>query len=167
MYARRNIGSLADLHRLLRRKAQKLRQETGDERWQAPIEKLKRSVVQTVLRSCYRPLLLLILEPMCLLLCLFSALLLGILYLFFGAFQLVFANVYGFTLWQLGCSFLGLMAGNVLAALMDPIWRRLYDRLERKHEAAVGRSGDFQPEWRLPAGEYPRGSSKHAVLHTF
>ena len=167
MYAARNIRFLANRHSLLRRKAQKLRQETGDERWQAPIEKLKRSVLQTVMRSCYRPLLLLVLEPMCMCLCVYSSLLLGILYLFFGAFQLVFKTVYGFSLWQLGCSFLGLMVGILLAVPMDPIWRRVYARLERKHEAAVGRSDDFQPEWRLPAGEYLRGPNKRAVLHTF
>lgn len=91
---------------------------------------------------------------MCLCLCLFSAILLGILYLFFGAFQLVFSNVYNWTLWQRGCSFLGLLVGIALAIAFDPVWRRIYVRLERRHEMAVGRSDDFQPEWRLPAGEY-------------
>ncbi|PYI01080.1 MFS transporter [Aspergillus sclerotiicarbonarius CBS 121057] len=135
---------------LLRRKARKLRKETGDDRWQAPIEKLHRSVAHTVLRSIYRPLLLLTLEPMCLNLCIFSAILLGILYLFFGAFQLVFDNVYGFELWQRGLCFLGLFVGMLFAIFSDPLWRRNYVRLELKHEKAVGRSDDFQPEWRLP-----------------
>ncbi|OOF90786.1 hypothetical protein ASPCADRAFT_58544 [Aspergillus carbonarius ITEM 5010] len=135
---------------LLRRKARKLRKETGDDRWQAPIEKLHRSVAQTVLRSIYRPLLLLTLEPMCLNLCIFSAILLGILYLFFGAFQLVFDTVYGFELWQRGLCFLGLFVGMLFAIFSDPLWRRNYVRLELEHEKAVGRSDDFQPEWRLP-----------------
>ena len=69
---------------LLRRKAQSLRKETGDERWQAPIEKMNRSVRMTVLWSCIRPFQLLFFESMCLYLCLLSAILLGILYLFFG-----------------------------------------------------------------------------------
>ncbi|KAM0112566.1 hypothetical protein ACP6JB_001687 [Aspergillus fumigatus] len=135
---------------LLRRKAQKLRKETGDDRWKAPIERIHRSVARTVLRSTYRPWLLLALEPMCLNLCIFSAILLGILYLFFGAFQLVFGNVYGFELWQRGLSFLGLFVGMVFAILSDPFWRRVYVRLEKKHEKAVGKPDDFQPEWRLP-----------------
>ena len=58
---------------LLRNKARKIRQETGDERWQAPIENRDRSVRQTILRSIYRPFLLLTLEFMCLSLCIFSA----------------------------------------------------------------------------------------------
>lgn len=49
---------------LLRQKAIKLRKETGDERWQAPIEKMDRSIPKTVLMSCRRPFELLFLEPM-------------------------------------------------------------------------------------------------------
>lgn len=93
--------------------------------------------------------LLLTLEPMCLNLCLFSALLLGIIYLFFGAFDLVFSDVYGFSLWQSGCSFLGLLVGMGIAILTDPFWRRNYARLDRKYGS---KEGNFQPEWRLPPG---------------
>lgn len=140
--------------RLLRRKAQQLRRETGDDRWIAPIEKLQRSVAQTVLRSMYRPVLLLTLEPMCICLCIFSAILLGILYLFFGAFQLVFSEVYGMVIWQRGLCFIGLFVGMVMAILSDPIWRRNYIRLERNHEKATNKFDDFQPEWRLPSGKF-------------
>lgn len=69
---------------LLRRKAQRLRKDTGDDRWQAPIENMDRSVGRTVLWSCIRPFQLLFFEQMCLNLCLLSAILLGIIYLFFG-----------------------------------------------------------------------------------
>lgn len=55
---------------LLRRKAIQLRKETGDERWKAPIENMKRSVAKTVLWSCIRPFQLLFFEYMCLNLCL-------------------------------------------------------------------------------------------------
>lgn len=89
---------------------------------------------------------------MCTCLCLFSAILLGILYLFFGAFPLVFGNVYDFSLWQIGCTFLGLLVGIMFAIGFDPIWRRIYARLETRQEKAIGWAGDFQPEWRLPAG---------------
>ncbi|KAJ5150877.1 drug/proton antiporter YHK8 [Penicillium canariense] len=135
---------------LLRRKAQRLRRETGDDRWRAPIEKMQRSVAQTVLRSMHRPLVLLTMEPMCLNLCVFSAILLGILYLFFGAFQLVFNEVYGFNQWQRGLCFMGLFVGMVLAIMSDPIWRRNYMRLERNFLKATNSTNEFQPEWRLP-----------------
>lgn len=93
---------------------------------------------------------LLTLEPMVLCLCLYSAILLGILYLFFGAFNLVFVQVYGFELWQVGMSFLGITVGMLVAVGQDPLWRRNYARLERNHIASVGEKGDSMPEWRLP-----------------
>lgn len=69
---------------LLRRKARQMRKDTGDDRWTAPIEKMSKSVAKTVMWSCIRPFQLLVLEQMCLNLCLLSAILLGVLYLFFG-----------------------------------------------------------------------------------
>ncbi|OAT00438.1 MFS multidrug transporter, variant 2 [Blastomyces dermatitidis ER-3] len=135
---------------LFRRKAIKIRRETGDKRWKAPIETLDRSVGQIVLRSIYRPMLLLTMEPMCLSLCIFSAILLGILYLFFGAFHLVFSTLYGFTLSQIGLSFIGLFVGMIFAIMSDPFWRKNYARLVQKREAKVGKLDQYEPEWRLP-----------------
>lgn len=85
-----NLGAIAFLvpetyHPvLLRRKARILRAETGDKRWQAPMEKTNKSIPKTISLSLLRPIQLLCLEPMVTCLCLFSAILLGILYLFFG-----------------------------------------------------------------------------------
>ena len=107
---------------LLRDKAHILRLETNNESWKAPIEVMERSISQTILRSIYKPFQLLILEPMCLNLCIFSAILLGVLYLFFGAFNLVFSNNHGFELWQIGLSFLGLLVGLLGGILTDPLY---------------------------------------------
>jgi hypothetical protein len=49
---------------LLRQKAVKLRKESKEERWIAPIERMDRSIARTVLWSCIRPFQLLVLEPM-------------------------------------------------------------------------------------------------------
>ncbi|EAT80147.1 hypothetical protein SNOG_12334 [Parastagonospora nodorum SN15] len=49
---------------LLRRKAIRLRKETGNTEWIAPIEKMDRSIARTVLWSCIRPFELLFFEPM-------------------------------------------------------------------------------------------------------
>ncbi|KAF2735896.1 MFS general substrate transporter [Polyplosphaeria fusca] len=133
---------------LLRKKAICLRKETGNPDWMAPIEKLDRSVAMTVLWSCLRPFQLLLLEPMCLNLCILSAMLLGILYLFFGAFPLVFQNNHGFSISQTGCSFLGLLVGMLLGIASDPLWKSIYNRLVRKAEAQGGGS---EPEFRLPS----------------
>lgn len=135
---------------LLKRKAAKMRIETGEQRWYAPIEKMDRSVLKTVAISCYRPMQLLFGEPMVLNLSLLSAMLLGILYLFFGAFPLIFQTNHGFTLSQVGLSFLGLLIGMVLAIASDPIWRWNYKRIQRNREKETGTEGIVEPELRLP-----------------
>ena len=135
---------------LLRHKAVKLRKTTGDSRWKAPIEVMQRSILQTVIRSCYRPFLLLTLEPMCLNLCLFSAILLGVLYLFFGAFEVVFVDNHHFELWQVGLSFSGLLVGQMVAIATQPLWHKHYVMLVDKHEKNRGEPGGAEPEYRLP-----------------
>lgn len=134
---------------LLRKKARQKRKETGDERWKAPIEVMDKSILWTVVHSLYRPFLLLFFDPMCFNLCLFSSILLGILYLFFGAFPLVFRTVYGFNLWQIGLTFIGLMVGMLLAIASDPIWHKNYVRLLDKRERETGERKS-EPEYRLP-----------------
>ncbi|KAK4636429.1 Efflux pump atB [Fulvia fulva] len=129
---------------LLRRKAAKLREETGDDRWKAPIEMMKKSVAKTILWSCIRPFQLLFFEQMVLNLCLLSAILLGILYLFFGAFALVFQSNHDFNQWQTGLSFLGIFVGMLAGVSCDPVWRRNYTRLVDKN------GGKSKPEFRLP-----------------
>lgn len=135
---------------LLRRKAILLRKETGNQRWQAPIERLDRSITRTVATSIYRPFLLLTREPMCLNLCLFSALLLGVLYLFFGAFPIVFEATHQFNLWQVGLTFSGLFVGIAIAVGSDPLWHRNYERLVWNQELNRGERGKTEPEYRLP-----------------
>jgi len=129
---------------LLQDRAVSLRKSTGDPRYRAPIEKTPRSIARTVLWSCTRPFELLIFEPMLLLLCIFTAILLGILYLFFQAFPLVFANVHHFSLQQIGLTFIGLIVGMGLGMLTDPIWQKNYTRLVHNHNQIS------QPEFRLP-----------------
>jgi hypothetical protein len=135
---------------VLKRKAVTLRSETGDDRWYAPIERLDRSITQTIMRSVYRPFLLLTLEPMCLNLCLFSSIILGVLYLFFGAFVLVFENNHGFQLWQVGLTFLGMLVGMMIGIATDPLWHKNYVRLVRRREEMGGEPGGSEPEFRLP-----------------
>ncbi|KAH6995307.1 major facilitator superfamily domain-containing protein [Ilyonectria destructans] len=135
---------------LLRNKAQMIRKETGDNRWVSPMEKVRKSPIRGLGLSLLRPFQLLIFEPMCLNLCIFSALLLGIIYLFFGAFPLVFGDIYSFNLWQNGLSFLGIMVSMLLGVATDPIWRRVRDNLIRKHERETGLKGKSEPEFRLP-----------------
>lgn len=135
---------------LLRNRARKLRKDTGDERWQSALEKSGKTIAKSIGYSLLRPFQLLFLEPMCFNLCLFSAILLGILYLFFGAFPIVFQNNHGFSLSQTGMSFLGILVGMVLGCSTDHFWHKNYVRLIKEREARTGEVGGSEPEYRLP-----------------
>lgn len=127
-----------------------MRNETGDARWKAPIEYTDRSIFQAILTSLSRPFQLLFHESMCLGLCVFSAILLGILYLFFGAFPLLFTTCYHFKLWQVGLSFLGIGIGLIIGVLTDPIWIRTRLNLMAKLGEGGNSSAEGEPEFRLP-----------------
>ncbi|EGS19662.1 putative multidrug protein [Thermochaetoides thermophila DSM 1495] len=134
---------------LLKRKAEKLRRETGDDRWRAPIEKTTRSVTKTVAWSLLRPFQILFLEPMAMILNIYTAMLLGLLYLFFGAFPLIFRTNYDFNLWQVGLTFMGLLVAMILACLSTPIWNRIREHLVEKRRKETGVVKD-EPEDQLP-----------------
>ncbi|KAH7204875.1 major facilitator superfamily domain-containing protein [Fusarium redolens] len=135
---------------LLKQKARRLRKERNDDRFFAPIEKVKRSVLRAIAMSSARPFQLLAFEPMCLTLSLFSALLLGILYLFFGTFPLIFGTTYGFNQWQSGLAFIGIMISMLFGVATDPIWRRIRVYLIEKHDRETGVENISEPEFRLP-----------------
>ncbi|KAK3316140.1 major facilitator superfamily domain-containing protein [Apodospora peruviana] len=134
---------------LLKCKAQKLRKTTNNPLYKAPLEKSEKSITRTVSYSLLRPFQLLVLEPMCLILDVYSAILLGVLYLFFGAFPLVFMNNHGFKLWQVGLTFMGLLVASITATLSTPIWRLVRERLVEKRRLATGIVKD-EPEDQLP-----------------
>ncbi|KAK4147510.1 major facilitator superfamily domain-containing protein [Dichotomopilus funicola] len=134
---------------LLKRKAEKLRKTTGDDRWRAPIEKMTRSVSRTVAHSLLRPFQILMFEPMALVLNIYTAVLLGLLYLFFGAFPLVFRTNHGFNLWQIGLTFMGLLVAMIVACLSTPYWTRLRRAMVAKRHRETGVLKD-EPEDQLP-----------------
>lgn len=139
---------------LLRNRARRRRLDAADDRWHAPLEKLNahRSVGLTVGLALLRPFQLLLFEPMCLLLNLYSAILLGVLYLFFGAIPLVLEHNHGFNLWQVGLAFLGLLVGMLAGAFTSPLWVRVRTRLIRRRQQASGEATPrSEPEDRLPS----------------
>ncbi|KAF5020744.1 hypothetical protein F66182_7246 [Fusarium sp. NRRL 66182] len=134
---------------LLREKARKCRKETGNDAYRAPMEHTRTPILTTLKISVLRPFQLLFLEPMCLCLDLYSAILLGILYLFFGAFPLVFRTNHAMNLWQVGLTFLGILVGLFSATASTPIWARVRTRLLAKQEKETGQAFS-EPEYRLP-----------------
>ncbi|KAI0334806.1 MFS general substrate transporter [Cubamyces sp. BRFM 1775] len=132
---------------ILKHKARKLRKSSGDEKYYAPLERQEHSLFRMVLFSIYTPFQLLIFDRMALALDVWSALLLGILYLAFQAFPIIFEEVHGFNVQCTGLSFLGIGLGMVAALCTQPYWNGLFRRKAVKH------NGHPPPEVRLIIGQ--------------
>ncbi|KAI0630260.1 MFS general substrate transporter [Trametes polyzona] len=128
---------------ILKRKAQKLRKSTGNEKYYAPLERQEHSLARMILNSCSTPFKLLMTDRMALALDVWSALLLGILYLAFQAFPIIFEDVHGFDIQSTGLAFLGIGVGITSALCTQPYWNR------RFRQEAIKRGGHPPPEVRL------------------
>lgn len=92
-----------------------------------------------------------------------SALLLGILYLAFQAFPIIFEQLHGFNVQSVGLSFLGIGLGMVIGLATQPLWNRLFALEAKKH------NGNPPPEMRLIPGKVggilaPLGNIPFSVL---
>ncbi|KAK0742503.1 major facilitator superfamily domain-containing protein [Apiosordaria backusii] len=134
---------------LLARKAAKIRKETGDSRYYAPIERSTKSIPVTVGLSLLRPFQILFFEPMALILNIYTAMLLGLLYLFFGAFPLIFSTNHNFNLWQIGLTFTGLLVAMIIACCVTPLWNNFRHTLKERRRKKTGVLKD-EPEDQLP-----------------
>lgn len=94
-----------------------MRKATGDTRYQSEgeIELASTPLGQAVRESLWRPFQLCFTEPILLSTNLYLGLVYAILYCWFEAFPLVFADIYDFDLGQSGLAFLGLLVGAVVA----------------------------------------------------
>ena len=133
---------------ILRRRAAKLRKQKGEARFMAKSEVQKKSLLRTLVFSCTRPFLMLFTEPMLFILDTYCSVILGIVYLFFESFPLVFGKNHGFNLWQVGLSFVGLGIGDVLSLLLEPLWTRIFNRASQR-DRENGGDGKLAVEWQL------------------
>lgn len=128
---------------LLKRKAERLRKTTGDNRWYAPIERSKTTLFESIVLSSKRPILLIFKDSMTMVLCFFSGFTLAIVYMFFVAFPYIFRTVYNFSLQAQGLSFLGLILGLGLTALISPAIVAHY------HEKLIIKNKCYKSEYRF------------------
>ncbi|WYZ38144.1 hypothetical protein EsH8_III_000058 [Colletotrichum jinshuiense] len=137
---------------ILSRKAAALRKSQQNDEYYSASDQVRASktLSQALLASLYVPFQLLLLDPMVLALCTYTSLVQGILYLFFGAFPLVFGENHGFNLWQIGLTFIGIMIGNIVACFFNPFWHKNWMGLIHKMKEKHGAGYEPEPELRLP-----------------
>jgi MFS family permease len=132
---------------ILKKKARRLRESTGDPKFYAPVDRREGTLTSAILVSCYKPFQLLLFDRMALLLDSWNALILGILYLAFQAFPVIFEDIHGFNMQSTGLTFIGIGLGMLSAISTQPFWNRLYARETAKY------NGDPPPEMRLIMGQ--------------
>ncbi|KAK4100339.1 MFS general substrate transporter, partial [Parathielavia hyrcaniae] len=109
---------------LMKRKAARLRRETGDERWWCRHDH-RVSTLALLKTNLSRPFVLAATEPILWFFNIWISVIYGILYLCFIAYPIVFTQHRGWTVSQTGLSFLGIGIGTLLAIVLEPVWRRL------------------------------------------
>ncbi|VDC02928.1 unnamed protein product [Peniophora sp. CBMAI 1063] len=127
-------------------KAYRLRKTKKDNRYFAKAERHDKSFVQALIISCYKPFQLVFYERMAFLINLWNSLILGIIYLTFQAFPVIFGDIHGFAPEFVGICFLGIALGMVLALASQPYWNGRARRYRKEH-------GDPPPEFSLVMGQ--------------
>lgn len=129
----------------LKMKAERLRRETGNERYVAPIELRKVEPAKLAVQSVYKPIKMLFQEPMLMASTLYVAFIYGTLYLLFVAYPVVFMELHNFSFGAEGLTFLGFFVGTVMsAAFCLAVDQRLYLKEAEKKNVVV-----LRPERRL------------------
>ncbi|KAJ7499821.1 MFS general substrate transporter [Mycena latifolia] len=128
---------------ILRKRAAKLRAETGRDDIVTEQELFKASFAQILTETLVRPFQMIVTEPILLLMSLFIALIYGLLYAFFFSFPVVFGEGYRFSDGVVGLTFCSVFIGLALALLVTPWLEK--DYLKR----AAAKGGHADPEDRL------------------
>ncbi|KAH9826317.1 Major facilitator superfamily domain, general substrate transporter [Teratosphaeria destructans] len=130
---------------ILERKAERLRKETGNPEWHVRAEsKVADNAKEGIVKSFTRPLRILLFSSVCSMMCIYVAVLYGLLYILFTTFSFVFEDVYQFSTSASGLSYLGSGIGTITGLLYA---MKLADRRYRQKLAAGQKP---QPEDRLP-----------------
>jgi len=125
------------------KKAQKLRQRTGNWAIHADHEKMELDLAAIIRKHLTRPLRMLVTEPIVLLVSMYMSFIYGLVYALLKAYPYVFSHVFGMPAGTGSLPFLGLLLGILLALLFILSQHQAYIRQLK------GNDGKVVPEWRL------------------
>lgn len=133
-------------HKLLTRKAERLRALTGNASIVSRGELLNRKLTAREMAKdiLWRPIEITLMEPVVLLINIYLALVQSIVYLWFEAFPIVFVEIYRFNLIEMGVSYVGLTIGVIVGgSFYIPFIYRRYTKV-------VIQGGQVYPELFIP-----------------
>jgi MFS family permease len=155
---------------ILERKAKKLRKETGNEAYHSRLTS-DVSHKDLFLLAIVRPTKMLFLSPIVTIICVYTAIAYGILYLLFTTFSFVFGQQYGFSPGSVGLTYIALGVGmmlslGIIGTLSDRIVKRKQDRgLEVKPEDRIPLILVLPGALCLPAGLFIYGWTVQNKIH--
>ncbi|GAA5880257.1 hypothetical protein JCM1840_003411 [Sporobolomyces johnsonii] len=116
---------------ILHLEAKRLRKETGDDRWHAPIEKKQDESIKAILRrTVLKPFIMIVEEPMLAVITLYMSLVYGVVYLLFEAIPIVFMGAHHLNAGECGLVFLALLMGAVAGVFLYIVYfNRQYMKL--------------------------------------
>ncbi|KAI9843752.1 MAG: hypothetical protein M1837_006112 [Sclerophora amabilis] len=109
---------------ILRKKAKRLRKETGDNRWWSRYDS-KLELPKLLKVNLSRPFVMAVTEPICVFWDLYIGVVYAILYLCFVAYPIVFAQIRGWSPGMTGLAFVGIGVGSFLVIILEPLIRRM------------------------------------------
>ncbi|KAJ1029291.1 hypothetical protein NDA13_002542 [Ustilago tritici] len=120
---------------ILLRKARRIRKETGDDRYKAPIELVKIEWKDRLNKTLLKPFIMLGQEPMLLVMTIYLSFVYGVVYLLFEAYPIVFSLGHGFNAGISGVMFVPFFLGGCAAvalyiAYFNPRYSRTADKLK-------------------------------------
>lgn len=131
---------------ILYRRARRLRKLTGNDKFvtEGELQSQQMTGKDIAIMTLVKPFQLSLMEPICLCLNMYIALIYGLLYIWFESFPIVFVEIYGFSLGLEGLSFLGILIGTFV--VFPPFVWYQHKYIEPKFDE----NGELTPEWRLP-----------------
>ncbi|KAL7663775.1 Major facilitator superfamily (MFS) profile domain-containing protein [[Candida] zeylanoides] len=119
---------------ILKRRAKKLRKETGNPKIMTEQEASPMSFSELVNTCLYRPLRFVVSEPVLVLVCGFVCLIYSLLYAFFFAYPVIFNELYGYEDNIIGLMFIPILIGAAMALFTTPLLEKQFQLLcKRRH----------------------------------
>ena len=109
---------------ILLRRAKRLRAVTGNDQYrsQSEIQQAKASFQSTIADSLLKPLQICVQDPSVLFINVYSSFIYGVYYSYFEAFPLVYIDIYGFNIGELGLVFLNVIVAISIAMALYFSW---------------------------------------------
>ena len=119
---------------ILKRRAQKLRKETGNKNIMTEQEKVKMSLSQIIHVVLLRPLILIATEIVLDLMNMYIILIYSLLYAFFFAYPVIFGKLYNFNDGNIGLMFIPILIGAAFALIFTPVLERMFVKITQRRQ---------------------------------